>query len=230
MFIAGDTHQRIYDNRVTLSSLGIRVRGRSTRLRLNYRTTRPILNWSLGLITGEPFEDLEGDAETLMGYRSATDGPVPEIQEYPSAEDEYKALAERIRAWHENDGVDWREIGVCARRHATLESVYEFLDAASIPFSRSRTPDSDADPSKPDSVYLGTMHEMKGLEFRCVAMIGISASNVPPSAALTPESDDPLRHRQDLQRERCLLYVAATRAREQLSVTWSGNASRFLER
>lgn len=72
------------------------------------------------------------------------------------------------------------------------------------------------------------MHEMKGLEFRSGAMIGISTSNVPPAAALTLESDDPLRHRQNVQRERCLLYVAATRTREQLSVTSSGDASGLL--
>lgn len=40
MFIAGDTHQRVYDNHVSLGALGINVRGRSARLSLSYRTTR----------------------------------------------------------------------------------------------------------------------------------------------------------------------------------------------
>lgn len=43
LFIAADTHQRIYDNYVSLSSLGIEIRGRSTRLTLTYRSTREIL-------------------------------------------------------------------------------------------------------------------------------------------------------------------------------------------
>lgn len=216
LFIAGDTHQRIYDHRVTLSSLGIKVRGRSSRLRLNYRTTRPILEWSLRLITGEEFDDLDGEAETLLGYRSATDGADPVVEEYRDAESEYRALAERVRAWHEKDGIDWREIGICARRRATFQAASDFLSAASIPLSG------------PNAVHIGTMHQMKGLEFRCVAMIGVNDANVPPRSSLTPESDDPIRHGQDLQRERCLLYVAATRAREQLSVTWSGEPSRLL--
>jgi hypothetical protein len=38
-FIVADPHQRIYDNRVSLASLGINVRGRSRRLTINYRTT-----------------------------------------------------------------------------------------------------------------------------------------------------------------------------------------------
>lgn len=40
MFIAGDTHQRIYDHQVALGALGINIRGRSSRLTLSYRTTR----------------------------------------------------------------------------------------------------------------------------------------------------------------------------------------------
>ena len=43
MFLAGDTHQRIYDNYVSLGSLGINIRGRSSKLTLSYRTTHEIL-------------------------------------------------------------------------------------------------------------------------------------------------------------------------------------------
>ena len=43
LFIAADPHQRIYDNRVSLASLGISVRGQGRRLYLNYRTTQEIL-------------------------------------------------------------------------------------------------------------------------------------------------------------------------------------------
>ena len=43
MFLAGDTHQRIYDSYVSLGSLGIAIRGRSTRLTLSYRSTHEIL-------------------------------------------------------------------------------------------------------------------------------------------------------------------------------------------
>jgi hypothetical protein len=40
MFIVGDPHQRIYDNRVSLAKMAINVRGRSKRLTINYRTTQ----------------------------------------------------------------------------------------------------------------------------------------------------------------------------------------------
>src|SRR5690606_34299387 len=46
LFIAGDTHQRIYNNHVSLREVGINVTGRSSRLSINYRTTAEILRWS----------------------------------------------------------------------------------------------------------------------------------------------------------------------------------------
>ena len=42
LFIVGDAHQRIYRNRPILSKCGINVRGRSSILKINYRTTEEI--------------------------------------------------------------------------------------------------------------------------------------------------------------------------------------------
>lgn len=69
---------------------------------------------------------------------------------------------------------------------------------------------------------------MKGLEFRCVGVAGASAKLVPAANAVTPIDEDKQTHDQDLERERCLLFVACTRAREELLVTWHGAPSPFL--
>lgn len=79
-----------------------------------------------------------------------------------------------------------------------------------------------------DGVRLATMHAMKGLEFRCVAVLGATASAVPFTREVTPASVDALQHDSDPLRERCLLFVACTRAREALAVSWSGAASPFV--
>lgn len=52
IFLVGDTHQRIYDNQVTLGSLGVNIRGRSAKLTLSYRTTREILGSAIGVLEG----------------------------------------------------------------------------------------------------------------------------------------------------------------------------------
>ncbi|MDN5860402.1 MAG: hypothetical protein L0H84_17480 [Pseudonocardia sp.] len=59
----------------------------------------------------------------------------------------------------------------------------------------------DADPSP---VRISTMHGMKGLEFRCVAVVGVGKRSFPLPKAVTPVAEDPVRHALDLQHERCL--------------------------
>jgi superfamily I DNA/RNA helicase len=81
-----------------------------------------------------------------------------------------------------------------------------------------------------DGVRVATMHAMKGLEFRCIAVIGVDEELVPLPYAVTPAEDDRAAHEEDLQRERCLLFVACTRARDRLYVTHSGAPSPFLPR
>jgi superfamily I DNA/RNA helicase len=72
------------------------------------------------------------------------------------------------------------------------------------------------------------MHGMKGLEFQAVAVIGVEQGVVPAPAAITPASEDALLNAQDLQRERCLLFVACTRARDYLYVSYTGDPCPFL--
>ena len=74
------------------------------------------------------------------------------------------------------------------------------------------------------------MHAMKGLEFRAVAVIGVEEGVVPDPAAVTTDDGDPLAYAQDLQRERCVLFVACTRARDHLYVSHTGEPSHFLLR
>lgn len=69
---------------------------------------------------------------------------------------------------------------------------------------------------------------LKGLEFRAVSVLGIGEGTVQFAREITPREADLLQHDSDLSRERCLLFVACTRAREALSVTWSGTPSPFL--
>ncbi|GAA5057983.1 hypothetical protein GCM10023259_042520 [Thermocatellispora tengchongensis] len=51
---------------------------------------------------------------------------------------------------------------------------------------------------------------------------------LPSPSAVTVEEEDSVTHRQELQRERLLLFVACTRARNALYVSHSGEASSFL--
>ncbi|MET9124524.1 UvrD-helicase domain-containing protein [Streptomyces sp. NPDC004528] len=224
LFITGDPHQRIYDAKVSLGSLGIPVAGRTHRLRINYRSTEEILTWSTGILSPVSVDDLGGEGnDTLTGYRSLLHGRRPQTSGHGTEQAEVAALVERVEGWIAQ-GIRPSEIGVCARFNVLLDKVYDKLSAAKIPVARVR----DNPGPGVDGVRLATMHAMKGLEFRCVAVLGVTASAVPFSREVTPASVDALQHDSDLLRERCLLFVACTRAREALSVSWSGAASSFV--
>ena len=77
-------------------------------------------------------------------------------------------------------------------------------------------------------VSISTMHLAKGLEFRAVAVMACDDEVVPLQERIEMVGDDA-----DLQEvydtERHLLYVACTRARDQLLVTAVAPASEFLD-
>jgi AAA domain/UvrD-like helicase C-terminal domain len=221
LFIAADPHQRIYDSRVSLASLRISVRGRSRRLSLNYRTTEEILAWTVPLLGAEPVTGLDGEVDSLLGYRSPTRGQRPQLAMAASRAGEFAALAGRIRGWL-NTGIEPQAIGVAARSAGLARQAREALQADGIMTVPLRGQ------GDPQAVRVGTMHAMKGLEFQAVAVIGVEKGLVPAPAALTSEAEDAVIHAQDLQRERCVLFAACTRARDQLFVSGTGAPSPFL--
>ncbi|WP_399892107.1 UvrD-helicase domain-containing protein [Streptomyces sp. BBFR51] len=224
LFLTGDPHQRIYDSRVSLGSLGIAVAGRTHRLRINYRSTEEILAWSTGILSPVSVDDLGGEgSDTLAGYRSLLHGRRPQVGGHGSEHAEIAALVEQVRKWIAQ-GIKPSEIGVCARFNVLLDKAYDKLTAAGVPVVRVK----DQPAPGVDGVRLATMHAMKGLEFRCVAVLGVTAGAVPFAREVTPAAVDALQHDSDLLRERCLLFVACTRAREALAVSWSGAGSPFV--
>ncbi|WP_030902867.1 UvrD-helicase domain-containing protein [Streptomyces sp. NRRL F-5126] len=222
LFIAGDTHQRIYGNKVSLRSLGLSVTGRSHRLRVNYRTTQEILRWSATLLTDEKPDDMDGGTESLSGFRSVLRGAQPELRGAAVKSEEVEDLVAAISQWIA-DGVLPSEIGVAVRYLQFGREIAHALEQAGRPvhvLGAGREPG--------EGVRIGTMHRMKGLEFRCVAVAGVSEGVLPMASALTPEAVDAQQHRDDVLRELSLLFVACTRARETLRVSWHGAPSPFL--
>ena len=221
LFIVADPHQRIYDNRVSLASMRISVRGRSQRLSLNYRTTQEVLAWAVPLLGTDPVTGLDGEVDSLLGYRSPMHGPRPRLRMAATRSEEFGHLAGQIRSWLAI-GIEPQAIGLTARTAGLVREARETLKAdgiATIPLSGR---------GNAEAVRAGTMHAMKGLEFQAVAVLGVERGLVPGPAAITPQSEDPMAYAQDLQRERCVLFVACTRARDHLYVSGTGEPSAFL--
>ncbi|MFI9106659.1 UvrD-helicase domain-containing protein [Streptomyces fildesensis] len=223
IFLVGDTHQRIYDNQVTLGSLGINIRGRSGRLTLSYRTTREILRYASSILDGveQDYDDLNGDRDTLDGYRSILHGSRPVLRGAVDRNAELDLVVDQLQGWHD---IPRESVAICVPTNEMVAEVGQRLARRGI-VSAEITRDG---PQGDEGVHIGTMYRFKGLEYRCMILAGVSEGLVPRSSVDTWERTDPARHRRELQRARSLLFVAATRARDALTITWSGEPSRFI--
>lgn len=225
LFIVGDAHQRIYRNKVTLSKCGISVRGRSSQLRVNYRTTEEIRNWAFHVLKGIPFDDLDGGIDDAKGYRSLTHGDAPIVETYDTYGDEVAALVKQIREKIDS-GMEPMEICVVARTNKMLTDYADALNEAGIrtyEIKRSKT-----DNRHIPGIRLATMHRVKGLEFTCVFIVGMTKAAMPLRFAI--RSSDPVSKEEALNGERCLFYVALTRAKKVVYVSAYGQSSEFILR
>lgn len=223
LMLLGDAGQRIYPGGFSLRALGIDVRGRSRVLRINYRTTDQIRR-AADRILDSSSDDLDEGAERRDGTRSLLRGPAPELRGFGSQGEEAAWVAERIRLLGER-GLAPSDVAVFARSRNALDALRTRLDQLGI--ARRELSDSDGD--GPRGVNLGTMHRAKGLEFKVVFVAGCAQGQLPARSAQRSTADDADRE-VALARERSLLYVSLTRARDEAFVTWTGEPSPFLAR
>jgi superfamily I DNA/RNA helicase len=220
LFIAEDSHQRIYGQRVALSQFGIRIVGRSQRLTLNYRTTAQNLGYAINVLEGGAYVDLESDQESTAGYRSARTGPVPQLIPCATLAEELDRAADLIRRWvAETEAPE--TIAVLVREQRQRDRLVSGLAERGVALRA-----VDREHIKPGQPVAMTMHRAKGTEFSKVLLFGVDQGAIP-----RPLLDE--RYAEDawadaLLRERSLLYVAATRARDELALTWSGDPSQLL--
>jgi superfamily I DNA/RNA helicase len=125
----------------------------------------------------------------------------------------------------ESTGTHLADIGVLAATRTQVDRIAARLAEAGLATQRLQ-------PNKPDDrdvegVRLTTMHRAKGLEFQGVALPFLSRATFPTASILKSAVDD-VDRRNILQQQKALLHVAATRAKRDLRVSWSGEPSSML--
>ncbi|MDQ6814956.1 MAG: UvrD-helicase domain-containing protein, partial [Bacteroidota bacterium] len=114
-------------------------------------------------------------------------------------------LFNSIKEWTESPSNDDGELG-----DKTLGSYLQQITLLT---------DADDDKDNSDVVKLMTIHAAKGLEFACVFVGGIEETLFPSSMSINT--------REELEEERRLFYVAVTRAKKHLWLTYSNTRYRF---
>jgi hypothetical protein len=206
LFLVGDGHQNIYGHHIVLGQLGIDIRGRGRRLKLNYRTPEETRRWAVSVLQNQDINDLDGGKDSNKGYHSSMSGPEPVVEKCKSFDDEVHHIAEWHRRIREANG---NHVACVAVRTNDERDKYA---KALTKLGREVHPITGEamDIDDPSPLRIATMHRVKGLEFDHVCL----ASCDPDRVASLPADRQPA--------ERCLLHVAATRTKNSLLITSRG--------
>jgi mRNA-degrading endonuclease RelE of RelBE toxin-antitoxin system len=222
LFFAGDLGQRIFQQPFSWKALGVDIRGRSSTLRINYRTSHQIRIQADRLL-GPEVSDVDGNKEDRKGTISTFNGPPPEIMVLKTPQEEIKAVSQWLAA-RAAEGIVPHEIGVFVRSVTELDRARAVVEDAKLPY---KVLDDHVETIS-GQASISTMHLAKGLEFRTVVVMACDDEVIPLQDRIEMVADD-----SDLEEvyntERHLLYVACTRARDHLIVTGVQPASEFLD-
>jgi superfamily I DNA/RNA helicase len=208
LFFAGDLGQRIFQQPFSWKSLGVDIRGRSHNLNINYRTSHQI-RMQADRLLGPEVADVDGNIEDRRGTISVFNGPSPDIQVMDSIEEESRVVADWMTKMT-SEGIAAHEIGVFVRSLEQLDRARTAVESANLPY---KILDENVETT---SGYVS------------VCTMACDDEVIPLQSRIESIADDA-----DLEEvyntERHLLYVACTRARDNLLVTGVEPVSEFLD-
>lgn len=209
-----DDAQSIYRKRsaldFSLSSVGIKARGRTTILKLNYRNSREILEFAYEFarefISAE--ESDEDHIPVVAPESAGGSGPSPVFRLFEREGEELDYVVRCVKRWL-TQGHAENEIAILVPSNRSAQLIAGRLDSAGIPnlCLVGKKNKVAYDPGKPLVTVL-TIHSSKGLEFETVVMTDIDKIHF-----VAEEMADQVR----------LMYVGMTRAKSKLLITSSEN-------
>ena len=212
LFFCGDSAQTIYTKSADYEKSGIKFDGRQVRLNQNYRNSRQILAAAHSVLTRSIDIMPKGaaDIEILPPEFASFTSPLPLLLKAENLEDELKKSIGLIRS-QENEVKSHKKycIAICGYSHTAVESIGRQL---SIPVLSAFTEVGSS------SFFLSDLEQTKGFEFDVMVVCNCNDSVMP----------HPNLPQEESFRDLCRLYVAMTRAKTQLVISYSGEMSSFL--
>ncbi len=199
LFIALDSSQNIYRRRISWRALGIQIVGHTRVLKRNYRNTRPILSAAYAMV--HDMDAAEADPGDLISSlvvpdQALREGPALELERLDSAESVRRHAMDWIGSRLAR-GVPPADILILGHNRIGMEKIASWLGGQQIPATFLPSERGHG------AVGVSTIHSSKGLD----------ASHV---LILNAHELDSLKTREEARR---LLYIAMTRARDELCIS-----------
>lgn len=210
LLLVGDGGQRIYAGGYRLTDLGLDVRGRSSVLKLSYRSTDQIMAAVGALGRWLSLEEYGEDGLGQVEVTTIRTGERPQIHRFETADAEEAWLTSLL----DPDDPDIDATAVLAPTNAKVAAIAKVIRDAGLGVVLLNDYQGKATPG----VKVGTFSRAKGLEFKRVILPGLDTSF-------------PWGRQEDIENvllQGGQLYVAMSRARDELLVSHAGEASLYL--
>lgn len=205
LFLLSDKNQRIFKLQSWKSDTGIDIVGRAHYLTLNYRTTKQIRDFAdKQFISSKPKDNY------FREYKSIYNGPEPYINSFENTKEQYRYIVNLINNYLET-GINGYEIAIISpieREEISGILSYEEIDNSLL--------EHDTFPEEGVGVCVSSLQGCKGLEFKIV----IIANYHDIDKYFLKDVKNEWYNKQKLKQIECLKYVACTRARDELIVTY----------
>ena len=204
LLLVGDQAQRVYAGGFRLSDVGIDVRGRSTTLRVCYRSTDEIMKAVAAVGRELSSEDFGEDGLGSLASSTVRNGALPRLLRFRTTEDEVRWLIDELRDLDDQDSV-----AILVPTNARVDDWAARLRVSEVPHVR-----LEQYGGRPVSgVKIGTFARSKGLEFKRVYLPGLADSQFPWGDRNDVDS---------MLLQGSMLYVAMSRARDDLVISTPG--------
>ncbi|HYD03130.1 MAG TPA: ATP-dependent DNA helicase UvrD2 [Alphaproteobacteria bacterium] len=216
IFAVGDPRQSIYgwrgsDNRYLLNFSSKYPDSQLLLLTDNYRSTPAIVNLINESIKDMGLADLQSKVSGNGGAK---------LLHFASEAAEFEFIIQKIIS----SNISRKEIFVLARTNRQLVEFSTLLNARRISHVLRSDELRKSAEAKDQDITLATIHAIKGLEAEMVFVIGCTTANFPCRGTEHPVVEMVKLEEYDKElEEKRLFYVAMSRAKKELYLTYSGN-------
>ncbi len=213
LFLCGDIAQHILPKHRSLPEAGIEIGNRSRKIIKNYRNTKEILKAAYAVLVDNLDEHMfdSEDLQILDPEFASRRSNEPVVLEARDLAHEFAAARSLIAENLESDPTQRCCIAIAGH---SLREVEMFARQNGLPCLSGDQPPLD------EPLVLSDLEQTKGYEFDTVAIINATRDALPPTSSC----------REEAFRYGCRLYVAMTRAKNDLYLFYHGEPSEWLVR
>lgn len=206
----GDSTQEIYGTKLSWKSLGLNVRNRITRLENNYRNTIEIGNFARDILNSENWDSsLE---EVIYPQNMVRNGIKPVLVDFKNEEIELYFLKKILLKLEEE------KTCILTYQNTIAQKMASFLKYNGLK-TKYLKDNENIEVDENTNIYTCTYHSVKGLEFDNVILMGFDDKFLENIIKWNKDEE------QAISLAMRLFYVACTRAKKRLVITYKNNVS-----